>query len=479
MSTILLSNIDTLATFNEERTRYSGGWILIRDNVIDSIGAKGSEPTGADKTLDLNGYVVMPGLINTHHHLFQSLLRNIPRLQDVSLFDWLHYMYLLMSEVYDEDQYLATMVNHAELLLSGCTTSVDHSYIKVNDMKFDTQIAAAKEMGIRFDLARGSFSIGQSEGGLPPDHIIEKEDDILADTERLIKTYHEYDRYAMTRITNAPCSPFSVSEALMKNSIAMARELKVNSHTHWAESPDDEKYVQEKYGMTSVELAEQWGWVGPDVWYAHGVMMTDSDVATVARTGTGVAHCPNSNMYTAAGACRVRDLLDAGANVGLAVDGSAANNASNMLDEVRNALMLSRVTYGPDSMSPTQALEIATIGGARVLNRDDIGSLEPGKAADIIGFDTRDKLHFAGGMHDALAGVVFCAPSQVDLTMVNGKIRVQDGKLVDVDVPELVTSLNKVAGSLVKRVEKRYNISLLEPVWRRGYPYDPRPELVR
>lgn len=476
MSTLLLHHIDTLATFDPDRNRYRNGWILIRDNVIDSIGDYGSEPQQADTKLDLTGYVVLPGMINTHHHLFQSLLRNIPKLQDVALFDWLYYMYLLMSEVHDEDQYVATMVNHAELLLSGCTTNVDHSYLKVNDMKFDTQIAAAKEIGIRFELARGSFSVGQSLGGLPPDHIIEKEDDILVDTERLIKTFHEYDRYAMTRISNAPCSPFSVSEDLMKTSLAMARDLKVNNHTHWAESPDDEKYVQEKYDMTSVELAREWDWVGPDVWYAHGVMMNDSDVGIVGRTKTAVAHCPNSNMYTAAGACRVRDLLAAGATVGLGVDGSAANNASNMLDEVRDALLLSRVTYGADSLSATQALELATLGGARLLRRDDIGSLEPGKAADITGIDIRNKLNFAGGVHDPVAGVVFCAPSGVDLTIVNGKILVQDGKLIDVDMPGLVDRLNKLATKLVERVEKRYSIELMAPVWRRSYPYDPRPE---
>jgi 8-oxoguanine deaminase len=474
MSTLLLYNIDTLATFDAKRRRYNNAWILIRDNVIESLGERGTEPEEAEKRFDLSGYVVLPGLINTHHHLFQCLLRNIPKLQDVSLFDWLYYMFLLMSEVRDEDQYIATMVNNAELLLSGCTTNVDHSYIKVNDMKFDTQIQAAKEIGIRFHLARGSFSVGQSQGGLPPDHLVEKEDDILADTEWLIKTYHDYDRYAMTRITNAPCSPFTVSEDLMKKSLVMARDLGVNNHTHLAESPDDEKFVQEKFGKTSVELAEEWGWIGPDVWYAHGVMLTDNDVEIVARTGTGIAHCPNSNMYTAAGVCRVRDLLAAGATVGLGVDGSAANNTSNMLGEVRNALMLSRISYGADSLSATQALELATLGGAKILRRDDIGSLEPGKAADIIGIDLRDKLNFAGGIHDPVAGIVFCALTGVDLTIVNGRIRVLNGKLIDVDSMHLISRLNTLASDLVARTEKRYGIELAAPVWRRSYPYDHR-----
>jgi 8-oxoguanine deaminase len=241
MSKLLLEHIDTLATFDEERRRLKNAWILIKDNIIEAVGVSGSEPTEVDQRIDLSGYVVIPGMVNTHHHLFQSLLRNIPVLQDVSLFSWLHYMYLLMSEVRDEDQYSATQVNHAELLLSGCTTSVDHSYIHVNDMKVDTQILAAREMGIRFHLARGSMSIGKSKGGLPPDNIIEKEDDILADTERLIKTYHDPKHGAMVRIDNAPCSPFSISPRLMKESIALARRYGVGNHTHLAENVEDHK----------------------------------------------------------------------------------------------------------------------------------------------------------------------------------------------------------------------------------------------
>ncbi|MHC1770638.1 MAG: 8-oxoguanine deaminase [Flexilinea sp.] len=474
MSSLLLSNIDTLATFDEQRKRIKNGWILINDNLIEAIGPHSQKPPDADKTLDLSGYVIMPGMINTHHHLFQCLLRNIPAMQDTSLFDWLHTLYLIMSEVRDEDQYVATMVNHAELLLSGCTTNVDHSYLHVNDMKFDTQIIAAKEIGIRFHLARGSFSVGQSKGGLPPDSIIEEEDRILSDTERLIKTWHDPNSNAMIRIENAPCSPFSVSPQLMRESIELARKYGIGNHTHLAECPDDDKYMLATYGKSSIYVAEDWGWTGPDVWYAHGVVLSDEEIDIIARTGTAIAHCPNSNMYTAAGVCRVRDLLEKGVTVGIGVDGSAANNSSNMLDEVRNAMLVQRVKFGADALSPTQALELATLGGARLLRRNDIGSIEAGKAADIIGIDTTKHLSLAGGMHDPLAGMVMCETGHVDLSIVNGVIRVQDGELIGVDVSGLIQKANKLAADLVHRTEKRYHISISEPFWRRAFPYQLR-----
>jgi len=473
MKTLLLKNIDELATFNDNRERIKNAWLLVRDHQIGGIGTMKNPLPEADEVMDLRGYIVLPGMINTHHHLFQSLLRNIPILQDVSLFDWLHYMYLLMSEVNDEDQYVAALVNHAELLLSGCTTTVDHAYLRVNDMRFDTSVDAAQDAGIRFHLARGSFSVGQSQGGLPPDHVIETEEDILSDTERLIKTYHDSNPFAMVRVDNAPCSPFSVSLQLMKESIALARRYGVGSHTHFAESPDDEAYVQEKYGMRSVELAEELGWVGPDVWFAHGVTMSESDIKIMGRTKTAVAHCPNSNMYTAAGCCPVKKLLQAGATIGVGVDGSAANNASNMLDEVRNMLLLQRVFYGADALSPTQALEIATLGGARLLRREDVGVLAPGKAADLIGVKY-ERLSFAGGIHDPLAGLVLCDTGYVDLSIVNGKVCVQDGRLLDLDKEDLIKQLNKLSTALVARVEKRYQVPLTQPVWRRAYPYEER-----
>ncbi len=470
MSTLLLEHIDTLATFDADRTRLKDAWILIRDQVIEAVGVGSTPPPLADQRLDLSGYVVLPGLINTHHHLFQCLLRNIPVLQDITLFPWLHHMYRLMSEVYDEDYYIASRLNHAELLLSGCTTSVDHAYLKVNDMQFDTQIRAAQEMGIRFHLARGSFSVGQSKGGLPPDDIVEDEDDILADTERLIQTYHDPQPNAMLRVDNAPCSPFSVSPRLMRESIEMARKYGVGSHTHLAECPADLDYVMAQYGKRSVYMADDWGWTGPDVWYAHGVMLDDGEMDLMARTGTGVTHCPNSNMYTAAGICPAVPLLKKGAPVGLGVDGSAANNASNMLREVRSALLLQRVKYGGEAFSATQALELALTGSARLLRREDLGAIAPGKAADIIGINT-NRLEFAGGLHDPVAGLVFCDVGQVDLSIVNGTLRVQEGQLLGVDLPALIKELNHRSAELVARTEKRYHVNMTATVHRRSYPY--------
>lgn len=475
MPSILLKNIDLIATFNDDRQVIRNGWILINDQQIEALASHANiSAPDADQTIDLSGYLVMPGMINTHHHLFQCLLRNIPAMQDVSLFSWLHTLYLLMSEVRDEDQYFATMLNHAELLLSGCTTNVDHSYIHVNDMQFDTQIKAAQEIGIRFHLARGSFSIGQSKGGLPPDHIIEKEDDILADTERLIKTWHDPKPYAMTRIDNAPCSPFSVSSNLMRESIELARKYGAGNHTHLAECPEDDAYMIKTYGKSSVHVAEDWGWTGPDVWYAHGVILSDEEIEILGKTRTAVSHCPNSNMYTAAGVCRVRDLLINGATVGIGVDGSAANNSSNMMHEVRNAMLLQRVKYGADALSATQALELSTLGGAKLLRRSDIGSLEVGKAADLIGLNIFNKPAFAGGIHDPIAGMVMCEVNQVDLSIVNGKIRVKDGMIIDLNMGELIQKTNQAAYNLVKRTEARYKINISEPVWRKSYPYQPR-----
>lgn len=472
MSTLLLYNIDTLATFDEERRVLKNAWILVRDNLIDSIGTGKYPGEEVGQRMDLAGYVILPGLINLHHHFFQALLKNVPSLQDVSLFRWLRDMYRLMGEVRDEDLYVATKINVAELLLSGCTTAVDHSYLKVNDIMHDTQIKAAQELGIRFHLARGSLTLGQKDGALPPDNVIEEEDDVLADTERLIKTYHDPSHGAMTRIVNAPSSLFSAADRMWIESIALARKYGVGNHTHMAEAPDEEQYMLEMYGKRSVERAEELGWVGPDVWYAHATMLDDHEKAIIRRTATGICNCPSSNMYTAAKVCDVSPMLrQGGFKIGLGVDGSAANNSSNLLKEARHALMMQRAFFGAGAMSPTQALEVAILGGAAILQRDDIGVLAPGKAADIIGVDFR-QLPFAGGVHDPLAGLVLCEVDNVDLSIVNGKIRVANGQLVGVDTAPLIEQGNKLGADLVRRMEKRYNTSVTAPVWRRAYPFD-------
>jgi len=377
-----------------------------------------------------------------------------------------------MSEIRDEDLYIASKINIAELLLSGCTTTVDHNYLKVNDMKQETGIAAAQELGIRFHLARGSHTSSPASDGAPLSHTIEREDNVLADTERLIKTYHDPSHGAMTRIVNAPSSPFAASDRMYKESIVLARKYGVGNHTHMAEAPDEEQYMLEMYGKRSVERAEELGWVGPDVWYAHATMLDDHEKAIIRRTATGICNCPSSNMYTAAKVCDVSPMLrQGGFKIGLGVDGSAANNSSNLLKEARHALMMQRAFFGAGAMSPTQALEVAILGGAAILQRDDIGVLAPGKAADIIGVDFR-QLPFAGGVHDPLAGLVLCEVDNVDLSIVNGKIRVANGQLVGVDTAPLIEQGNKLGADLVRRMEKRYNTSVTAPVWRRAYPFD-------
>lgn len=472
MNRILLKNIDLLATFDNNRSVVKHAWMIIQDNRIEALGVGDYAGEALPQQYDLSGYVVLPGLVNLHHHFYQALLKNVPTLQDVSLFRWLRDMYYLMSEVTDEDLDIASRLNIAELLLSGCTTTVDHSYLQVNDMKHDTEIAAAREMGIRFHLARGSHSVEPGENTILPHLLSDNVDDVLADTERLIKTYHDSREGAMVRIVNAPSSLLAVTDRLWIESIDLARKHGIQNHAHMAEAPDEERYVLKKYGKRSVEKAEELGWVGPDVWYAHATMLNDAEKAIIQRTGTGICNCPNSNMYTSAGVCKVAPMLrQGGFKIGIGVDGSAANNSSNLLREARSALLIQRAFFGADAMSPTQVLELAILGGAQVLQRDDIGVLAPGKMADLIGFDTR-KLALSGGIHDPIAGLVLCDVNRVDLSIINGVPRVVQGELIGVNVSGLIHKANEHATALVKRAERRNQISLSHSVWRRAYPYD-------
>ena len=471
MGTLLLKQIHTLATFDADRRRLHGAWVLIRDDQIEAVGLSGSEPAGAEQQLDLTDHVVLPGLINMHHHFFQSQLRNLPNLQDAPLFSWLANMFSVASEMTDEDLYTACLVSLAQLLLSGCTTTIDHLTFRVNDMRFDTSIQAARDLGMRFYLGRGSVTLGQSQGAAPPDAVVEGEDDILADTERLLQAYHDPRPRAMVRVVVAPNSLYQSSLRLMRESARLARKYQTLSHIHLAVNEEEAAFVGERYGKRSVALAEEAGLVGPDVWYAHAVALDDQDIQTLARTGTGVAYCPNANMFQAYGCCPVKRLLRAGVNVSLGVDGSGANNASNMLDEARNALLLQRVFHGAGELSATQALEIATLGGAMALGRDELGVIAPGKAADIIAVDLR-RLSFAGGLHDPVAALVLTEAGHVDLSIINGRIRVADGRLVGVDVPALIRQQNDRAAALVQRAEKRYGTSYTRLAWRRAFPYD-------
>ncbi|VVE65739.1 8-oxoguanine deaminase [Pandoraea anapnoica] len=449
MKTLLVKNAEVLVTMDAGRREIARGGLYIEDNRIVAVGTSDMLPESADEVLDLTGHVVIPGLVNTHHHMYQSLTRAIPAAQDGELFNWLTNLYPVWANLTPEMIRVSTKTAMAELLLSGCTTSSDHLYIYPNGCKLDDSIEAAAEIGMRFHASRGSMSVGQSQGGLPPDRVVEREDEILKDTQRLIETYHDEGRYAMLRVVVAPCSPFSVSRDLMRESATMARHFGVSLHTHLAENVNDIAYSREKFGMTPAEYAQDLGWVGHDVWHAHCVQLDDAGIALFAKTGTGVAHCPCSNMRLASGIAPIRRMRDAGVPVGLGVDGSASNDAASMINEARQALLLQRVGFGPSAMTAREALEIATLGGARVLGRDDIGVLAAGMAADFVAFDTRS-VGMAGGLHDPVAALVFCNPGQAAYSVVNGRVVVREGRLTTLDLPSLVTRHNALARQLAE-----------------------------
>ncbi len=448
MPTLLLKNIHTLVTMDAARRELPDGALFVRDGVIEAAGALETMPAQtADEVLDLSNHVVLPGLVNTHHHMYQSLTRVLA--QDLELFGWLKTLYPIWSRLTGEAVYVSAKLAMAELMLSGCTTSSDHLYIYPNDVELEDEIRAAQEIGIRFHAARGSMSLGESLGGLPPDSVVEDEDAILRDTRRLIEAHHDASRYAMLRVVVAPCSPFSVSTDLMRESAALARSYGVRLHTHLAENQNDVDYSVQVFGQRPGDYADAVGWVGEDVWHAHCVKLNHDEIQLFGRTGTGVCHCPSSNMRLASGIAPVRQMRDAGVRVGLGVDGSASNDSGHLLTEARLAMLLQRVAQGPAAMTARESLELATLGGAAVLGRDDIGALTPGMAADIIAYRL-DAVAFAGAQHDPLAALVFCQPGQVDLSIINGRIVVRDGHLQTVDVPVLVEQHNRLSYQLIR-----------------------------
>lgn len=450
MSTLLLKNIHTLLTMDAQRREIHDGALFVRDNVIEAVGTLAEMPDQtADTVLDMRNHVVIPGLINTHHHMFQSLTRVFA--QDLELFGWLKTLYPMWLHITGEMINISAKLAMAELILSGCTTSSDHLYLYPNDAKIDDEIRAAAEIGIRFHAARGAMSMGESKGGLPPDRLVEEEDFILKDTRRVIEQYHDSSRYAMLRIVVAPCSPFTVSQDLMRESAALARSYGVHLHTHLAENVSDIDYSLSTFGMRPGDYAEDAGWVGSDVWHAHCVKLNDDEIGLFARTNTGVCHCPSSNMRLASGIAPIRKLRDNRVRVGLGVDGSASNDSGHLLAEARQAMLLQRMDgNNPGAMSAREALEIATLGGAAVLGRDDVGALAPGMAADFVAYRF-DQIGFAGAAVDPVAALVFCTPAQVDLSVINGKIVVQDGVLQTVDLHRLVEQHNALSLQLINR----------------------------
>jgi 8-oxoguanine deaminase len=455
MGTLLLKNARLLVTMDDQRRTIPDGGVFVRENVIQAVGPTTELPVQADRIIDASGMVVMPGLINTHHHLYQTLTRALPAVQNAELFDWLVYLYPIWAELTPEAVYHSALVGLTELLLTGCTTANDHLYLVPQDSRHDDEIRAARELGMRFHPCRGSMSLGESDGGLPPDRVVQTEDEIIADCERLYNEYHDPEPYSMLRIVVAPCSPFSVTGESMKRSAAWARERDLTLHTHVAETLDEEEFCLKQFGCRPVEYMRRLDWIGPDVWYAHGIFINAEETKLMAETRTGVAHCPSSNMRLGSGIAPIREYLDAGVPVGLAVDGSASNDSSHMLAEARMALLLQRVTKGAEALTVEEALEIATLGGAAVLNRPDLGSLEPGKAADFIGVDL-DRLDYAGAAcHDPMGSLIMCTPPKVDLSVIDGRIVVEDGQIPGFDWQRAVARQNELALEMVRRAEER------------------------
>ncbi len=460
MTTLLVRHADLLVTMDDRRREIPDGGLFIRDGFIEQVGATADLPQSADEILDLSGHIVLPGLINTHHHFYQTLTRAVPAAQDANLFNWLKTLYPIWARMKPEDIRISTQTALAELALSGCTTASDHLYLFPNGSKLDDEILAARQVGLRLHASRGSMSLGESKGGLPPDSVVEDEDAILKDSQRLIETYHDPNPGAMTRIVLAPCSPFSVTGDLMRRSASLAREYGVHLHTHLAETQDEEQFCLQKFGYRPVDYMEILNWFGADVWFAHSVYVNEDEMRRFGKAGCGVAHCPTSNMRLASGIAPILDMLHHGVKVGLGVDGSASNDGSHLLEEVRQAMLVSRVRAGllgaslsgqdaPALMTARQALELATRGGAAVLGRDDLGALETGKCADFFALRL-DRLGYAGALHDPVAALVFCAPASADYTVVGGKFVVKEGRLANLDAAALAAEHNRAARRLLR-----------------------------
>ncbi len=460
MTTLLVRHAEIIVTMDDHRREIADGGLFIRDGFIEQVGPTAELPQTADELLDLSGHILLPGLVNTHHHFYQTLTRAVPEAQNANLFHWLKTLYPIWARMTPEDIRISTQTALAELALSGCTTASDHLYLFPNGSKLDDEIQAGREMGLRLHASRGSMSLGESQGGLPPDSVVEDEKSILKDSQRLIEAYHDPNPGAMTQIVLAPCSPFSVTATLMRQSAALAREYGVRLHTHLAETKDEEVFCLQKFGYRPVDYMDVLNWTGPDVWFAHSVHVNEDEIQLYARTGCGVAHCPSSNMRLASGPAPILDMLWAGVKVGLGVDGSASNDGSHLLGEARQAMLLSRLAAsmrgasysgenGPALMTARQALEIATRGGAAVLGRTDIGSLASGMCADFFAIDL-NRLEYAGALHDPVAAVLFCAPVQADYTVVGGRFVVKDRQLMSIDLPALVEKHNQAARRLLR-----------------------------
>ncbi len=466
MSILAIQNAVRLVTMDESRREIPDGTVLVEDNKIVFVGNneeadqwiqnQSIEPA---EYIDASGTVVLPGLINCHHHLYQTLTRSIGTAAGLSLFDWLKTLYPIWGQMDAEAVYVSAKLGLVELLLSGATTVADHLYLFPNGARLDDEIRAAQELGVRFHPTRGSMSLGESDGGLPPDSVCEDEDDIISDCVRVLEKFHDAEPFSMLRIGLAPCSPFSVTPELMRKTAELARRYPaVNLHTHLAETIDENRFCEEKFGMRPLAYMKSLGWTGNDVWYAHMVHPDNDEIKTLATTGSGVCHCPSSNMILASGIAPIRDMCDARVRVGLGVDGSASNDGNHLLAEARQAMLLQRVGWpgfesNANRFSAREALELATLGGASVLNRSDIGSLEVGKAADLVSFRL-DDINHAGGQSDPVASLLTCAPGRVWFSMINGRVVVKQGEIPGLDTAKLIEQHNQISQRMLAKVNK-------------------------
>ncbi len=456
MSKILLKNCFHLVTMNPQNQRFNGIDLLIEDNRIEKI-AKNIITQNAEP-IDCSSKLVIPGLVNSHHHLCQTLTRNLPQVQNKKLFDWLTTLYEIWKFLDDKAIYYSTLLGCGELLKTGCTTTTDHHYLYPKQIVMDIpaiQFEAAAKLGIRFCPTRGSMSRSQKDGGLPPDSVVQDEETILKHSEEVILKFHDPAPLSMRQVHLGPCAPFNVTSELMKETAVMARKYGVRLHTHLAETKDEDDYCQQVYGMRPLQLMEKLDWLGQDVWYAHGIHFNNDELKLLAETKTGVAHCPASNMRLGSGIARIPEMLKLGIPAGLAVDGSASNDSSDMVGEMRQALLLHRVHSGADAITAEQVLEMATLGSARLLGRNDIGSLEIGNAADVAIFDL-NKLEYTGSLSDPLAALIFSGINhEAATTIVNGKIVVREGKLVNIDETEIIRNGNQISENMLKRAAEK------------------------
>ena len=449
--TLLVKNVKHLVTCDADDRLLDGVNVFIRDGVIESIGQ--NEETAAD-VIDASNMVMYPGLINTHHHLYQTFSRNLPQVQNMELFPWLKTLYEIWKHVDEDVVYYSSLTGMGELLKTGCTTCLDHHYVfpgTVGGGLLDAQFHAADELGMRFHATRGSMDLSVKDGGLPPDSVVQSVDEILKDSEEAVARHHDGSRYSMHQVALAPCSPFSVTGELLRESAVLARKLKVRLHTHLAETKDEEQYTLSRFGMRPLEYMESLGWVGPDVWYAHGIHFTEGELKRLADTGTGVAHCPVSNMKLSSGVALIPQMLKLGVPVGLAVDGSASNDGSNLLEEMRVAYLLHRLSWSQEAPDGYDILKMAARGSARILGREELGRIEVGMAADFF-LVNLNRIEMVGAQFDPKS--VLCTVGLkgcVDYTVVNGKIVVRDGRLAGVDEEKIVEKANAVVEEYISR----------------------------